>query len=117
MSLLFSFILFHGGHAVVEQPKPEPIVMTMEVTAYTAHCPGCSGVTASGQAPIENVTIACPESMDLGTWIDIESVGRRRCDDRGGAIKKGHIDLFIPRLKDALKFGRRWLDVEVITSG
>ncbi|WP_274519644.1 3D domain-containing protein [Caenibacillus caldisaponilyticus] len=46
--------------------------------------------------------------------MNIEDVGRRRCDDRGGAIHGKRLDLFIPTLQEALEFGRRRLDVEVL---
>jgi 3D (Asp-Asp-Asp) domain-containing protein len=112
VSFLLSLILFHSGQVVTTPPKPEPI--TYIVTAYTAHCEGCSGIAANGDPPIKGVTIACPKSIELGTWLNIEDVGLRRCDDRGGAIKGNRLDLFIPRLDKALDFGVRDLGVEVL---
>jgi len=52
--------------------------------------------------------------MPFGTWLDIEGVGKRRCDDRGGAIKGNRIDIYIPELADALDFGRKRLKVRVV---
>jgi len=113
VSLILSLIIFHGGQTVTP-PNPKPVTETYIVTAYTAHCDGCSGITASGRPPMEGVTVACPKSMKLGTWVDIENVGRRRCDDRGGAIKDKRLDLFIPSYDAAVRFGRRELEVEIL---
>lgn len=110
MALILSLIVISPGHTMLP-PKSQPEPITYEVTAYTAHCPGCSGITASGIKPVENVTIACPPYLDFGTWLRIENVGLRRCDDRGGAIKGKRLDLFIPSLGQALEFGRQQLEV------
>lgn len=92
-----------------------------EVTAYTAGFestgknPGDPeyGVTASGAHVKENHTIACGPEHEFGTEIYIPYFDTTfTCEDRGGAIKEGYIDVYIPSLVDALEFGRR--DLEVI---
>jgi 3D (Asp-Asp-Asp) domain-containing protein len=110
---------------------PEPIVevvaeastwQTFEVTAYTAgpestgKQPGDTGygITASGEHVRENYTVACPPSMAFGTRLEIEGVGERVCTDRGGAIKEGRLDIYIAEIKDALAFGRQWLNVRIM---
>jgi 3D (Asp-Asp-Asp) domain-containing protein len=52
--------------------------------------------------------------MALGTRLEIEGVGVRVCEDRGGAITEGHIDVYMPQLKEARQFGRQRLKVRII---
>jgi 3D (Asp-Asp-Asp) domain-containing protein len=110
---------------VVEAPAPvavEPAWQTFEVTAYTAgeestgKQPGDAGygITASGEHVRENYTIACPPSLPFGQRLEIEGVGERVCTDRGGSIKEGRLDIYIPELKDALTFGRQQLKVRIM---
>jgi 3D (Asp-Asp-Asp) domain-containing protein len=110
---------------VEEAPAPvvaEPLWQTFEVTAYTAgeestgKQPGDDGygITASGEHVRENYTLACPRSMAFGTRLEIKGVGERVCTDRGGAIKGARLDIYIPKLKDALAFGRQWLNVRIM---
>jgi 3D (Asp-Asp-Asp) domain-containing protein len=113
---------------VVLAPEPivevvaEPLWQTFEVTAYTAgeestgKQPGDIGygITASGEHVRENYTIACPPSLPFGQRLEIEGVGERVCTDRGGAIKEGRLDVYIPKLKDALAFGRQTVEVRII---
>lgn len=103
----------------VEVPKYE----VYEVTAYTAGYestgkrPGdpLYGVTASGAYVKENHTIACPKSMAFGTRIYIPYFDNTfTCEDRGGAITTGKIDVYMPSLQDALDFGRRKLEVLIL---
>jgi 3D (Asp-Asp-Asp) domain-containing protein len=96
-----------------------------EVTAYTAGHESTGktpndplyGVTASGKKVQEGVTVACPPSMKFGTKLYIEGVGYRVCEDRGGAIKEGRLDVYMNSLKEALEFGRRKLKVRILKEG
>jgi 3D (Asp-Asp-Asp) domain-containing protein len=93
-----------------------------EVTAYTAGYESTQkskgdigyGITASGTTVKEGKTIACPPSLKFGTKLNIEGVGLRVCEDRGGAIKAEHIDLYVDSVSEALDFGRKKLLVEII---
>ncbi len=93
-----------------------------EVTAYTSGYESTGkrpdhplyGVTASGAYVQENHTIACGPEHEFGTLIyipyfDIEF----ECQDRGGAITEGKLDVYFASLSEALKFGRRQLEVIV----
>jgi 3D (Asp-Asp-Asp) domain-containing protein len=117
----------HKSHEMPVVLAPEPVVevvewQSFEATAYTAgeestgKRPGDVGygITASGEHVRENYTIACPPSMAFGTRLEIEGVGERVCTDRGGSIKEGRLDVYIPKLKDALAFGRQRLKVRII---
>lgn len=93
------------------------------MTAYTngAESTGKSagdpdyGVTASGVRTKTGHTIACPPSMAFGTRLNIEGIGVRTCEDRGGAITEGHIDLYVAGVAEARDFGRQRLKAEIIT--
>jgi 3D (Asp-Asp-Asp) domain-containing protein/Sec-independent protein translocase protein TatA len=54
------------------------------------------GITASGKKVTAGRTIACPPSLPLGTVVDIKGIGKRTCEDRGGAIQGKHIDVYLP---------------------
>jgi 3D (Asp-Asp-Asp) domain-containing protein len=93
-----------------------------EVTAYTAGVESTGkspshpsyGLTASGTKVKEGRTIACPPSYPFGTKMKIDTVGFRVCEDRGGAIKTGHLDLYVESLNEAIEFGRQTLLVEIL---
>lgn len=109
---------------VVKRKKVAPkLAQTYEVTAYTngAESTGKSagepdyGITASGARTKTGHTIACPPSMAFGTRLNIEGIGVRTCEDRGGAITEGHIDLYVAGVSEARDFGRQLLEAEIIT--
>lgn len=86
------------------------------VTAYTVgdRFTPSHGITASGERVRTGVTLSCPRELPLGTVVSIEGVGRRTCTDRGGRITGHHLDLYVPTVKQALKFGKQTLDVTII---
>jgi 3D (Asp-Asp-Asp) domain-containing protein len=100
-----------------------PMRQLMEISAYTAGYESTQkqkgdkgyGVTASGTYVEEGVTIACPPSLEFGTKLNIEGIGLRICEDRGGAIKEGHLDLYMDSLNAAIEFGRKTLMVEILS--
>jgi 3D (Asp-Asp-Asp) domain-containing protein len=101
----------------------EPEYEIYEITAYTAGYESTGktpdhpeyGITASGVKAKENHTIACPKSMEFGTKVYIPYFDHTFvCEDRGGAITEGKLDVYMPGLQDALEFGRRELEVLVL---
>ena len=89
----------------------------INASAYTAAADECGksdGVTASGAKVRENETIACPKSFAFGTKISIEGYGTYICQDRGGAIKGNHIDIYMETKAKAFAFGRRNLVAEIV---
>lgn len=99
---------------------------TYELTAYTAGVESTGktsnhpeyGITASGKKVKENKTIACPKSIDFGTEVYIPYFDNVFvCQDRGSAIKEGHIDIYMPSLVNALEFGRQKLEVKILEEG
>jgi 3D (Asp-Asp-Asp) domain-containing protein len=105
---------------VITPPQTEMLAQTFEVYTITAYC-SCSkccgksdGITYSGQKAVEGVTIAADLNiLPIGTVVEIEGVGRRIVQDKGGSIKGNRIDLFFRDHKTALAFGRqeRWVTV------
>jgi 3D (Asp-Asp-Asp) domain-containing protein len=60
-------------------------------------------------------TIAADTSVfPFGTRIRVPGYGWGTVEDRGGAIKGGHIDLFFNSHEEALQWGRQTVTVEVI---
>ena len=92
--------------------------MTVEATAYTAYCAGCSGITANGtdirSNPNLKVIAVDPKVIPLGSNVWVEGYGYAVAGDTGGAIKGNIIDLFMPNIDDAYKWGRRTVRVKVL---
>lgn len=90
---------------------------TINASAYTAAADECGksdGITASGIEVKEKHTLACPPQYPFGTKVKIEGYGTYTCEDRGGAIKGNHFDIYVKTKKEAFAFGRRNLEAEVI---
>ncbi|WP_025783686.1 G5 and 3D domain-containing protein [Sporosarcina sp. D27] len=93
-------------------------VMYMNATAYTAHCTGCSGITATGinlaANPNLKVIAVDPSVIPLGSKVWVEGYGYAIAGDTGGAIKGNRIDLHVPNDAVAKKFGRRQVKIKVL---
>lgn len=90
---------------------------TINASAYTAAADECGksdGITASGLMVKVNETIACPPAFPFGTKLKIDGMGTYVCEDRGGAIKGNHVDIYMETKTEAFKFGRRNLLAEVV---
>lgn len=89
----------------------------VNASAYTAAADECGksdGITASGLKVTEERTLACPANYPFGTKIAIEGVGIYRCEDRGGAIKGNHFDIYMETKAQAFSFGRQHLTAEIV---
>ena len=71
------------------------------------------GVTASGENAKHGTIAADTSRYPFGTIMYIEGYGYGRVEDRGGAIKKNHIDLFFSSHKKALEWGKKHKKVKV----
>ena len=117
--------------AYIEQSQTETVsrgdartyLGVFEFTAYTANfestgkSPGDRGygITKSGAKVTEYVTISVdPRIIPLGSVVYIEGLGYRTAQDTGSAIKGHIIDLYIPDLQEAKKFGRQKLKVYLV---
>ena len=103
------------------KPAPAPDTgrtMTVEATAYTAYCEGCSGTTVNGTNlranPNLKVIAVDPRVIPLGTKVWVEGYGEAVAADTGGAIKGNKIDVFIPNLTSAYEWGRRTVTIKIL---
>ncbi|WP_406866353.1 LysM peptidoglycan-binding domain-containing protein [Priestia megaterium] len=92
--------------------------MTVEATAYTANCAGCSGTTATGvdlkANPNQKVIAVDPSVIPLGSKVYVEGYGEAVAADTGGAIKGNRIDVFVRSEGDAQQFGRKSVKITVM---
>jgi 3D (Asp-Asp-Asp) domain-containing protein len=89
-------------------------VATFSVSAYTnaGGAPPFEGLMASGLYTREGYA-ACGPSYPFGTVFIIDGRGYI-CQDRGGAITDGHLDLWMADEAAALEWGRQELPVIVL---
>lgn len=87
-----------------------------KVTAYCSCAKCCgktNGITASGTRATANHTVAAPSTFAFGTQMVIN--GKTYVvEDRGGAIQGNRIDVYMNSHAEAIAWGVRYLDVEVI---
>lgn len=93
-------------------------VVTMNVSAYCpcAECCGkwADGVTASGhKIQPGDKFVAADKRYPFGTIMNVPGYGRVPVLDRGGAIKGNKLDVFFHSHKEALRWGRQYLNVTI----
>ena len=98
----------------VSQQVPRKIVANC--SAYTASADECggdsSGITASGKVAVEGRTIAM-DDVPLGTIVRINGK-EYTVEDRFGGGYTNRIDIYFQNKEDALRFGRQYLEVEIL---
>lgn len=113
-SLTLTLALFAA--AAQMQPATAPADGRYLATAYNI-----TGVTASGLYTHRHIVAADPDVLPLGTIIQVTNAGSYSGEyvvgDTGEKIQGRHIDIFIPTLKAALKFGVRHVEVRVLQLG
>lgn len=91
--------------------------LTVNASAYTANCKGCSGITATGLNLKKNPKVKAisvdPKVIPLGTKVHVEGYGEAIAADTGGAIKGKKIDVFYSSKTKALNWGRKTVKVKV----
>ena len=95
-------------------PKGQFSINASAYTAAADECGKSDGITASGLKVKEKETIACPAQFPFGTKLKISGMGTFVCQDRGGAIKGNHIDIYMQTKTQAFSFGRKILLAEVV---
>ncbi|MES9758462.1 LysM peptidoglycan-binding domain-containing protein [Priestia megaterium] len=104
--------------APAQESKSVSKEITVEATAYTAYCAGCSGITATGidlrSNPNRKVIAVDPRVIPLGSRVYVEGYGTAIAADTGGAIKGNKIDVLLPSQKEALKWGRKTVKVQIL---
>ncbi|MBY0124473.1 G5 and 3D domain-containing protein [Bacillus sp. S/N-304-OC-R1] len=87
-------------------------------TAYTAHCGGCSGKTATGinlrANPDVKVIAVDPNIIPLGTKVYVEGYGYAIAADTGSAIKGNKIDVFFATKAEAYRWGRKTVKIRIL---
>ncbi|MCM3664231.1 LysM peptidoglycan-binding domain-containing protein [Mesobacillus subterraneus] len=100
------------------KPAASSNQITVEATAYTASCEGCSGITKTGvnlkTNPDAKVIAVDPSVIPLGSKVYVEGYGYATAEDIGGAIKGNRIDVFIPTQSGALQWGRKSVKVTIL---
>lgn len=89
-------------------------MLVMEATAYTPFDDGQSGLTASGIPARRGIVSVDPRVIPLGTRVYVMGYGPALAADTGGAIKGARIDLCIEDYNDAIRFGRRTVEVYIL---
>lgn len=103
-------------------------VLACHASAYDLSYASCGknpgdrgyGRTASGMTAQRGVIAVDPRVIPLGTRLYIEATdgsadyGYAVAGDTGGAIKGNKVDLFMPSHSEAIKFGRRTVNVYVL---
>jgi 3D (Asp-Asp-Asp) domain-containing protein len=99
----------------------------MKVTAYCP-CDKCCGKYADGKTATNDDAYVCDgvaadfSLLPKRTVLEIPGAGVKEVDDTGGAMRRAgrenppvyHIDLRFPAHEQALAWGVKWLDVEIL---
>lgn len=102
------------AHLWANLPADPFLINASAYTAAADECGKSDGITASGLKVTENRTLACPPQYPFGAKIAIEGYGTYTCEDRGGAIKGNHFDIYMETKAEAFAFGRRNLMAEIV---
>lgn len=91
-------------------------VITMEATAYLPTDGGGDGITATGIRARHGVVAVDPNVIPLGTRVYIPGYGEAIAADTGGDIIGNRIDVVLEDYGSAMQFGRRTVDVYILSS-
>jgi 3D (Asp-Asp-Asp) domain-containing protein len=130
-------LLMAGCATPIRPPKNvPPRIVTLKTTGY-CNCRSCCnwernwlfrpviasgpnkgkrkdvGITANGSVADDGTIAADTSFYPFGTVMYVPGYGYGRVEDRGGAIKGYHIDLWFDDHDDALDWGVRYLKVKV----
>ena len=89
-------------------------VLSMLATAYWADPSWSNGWTALGMRAGQGVVAVDPSVIPLGTHLFIPGYGTAIAGDTGGAIIGDRIDLGMNTGQQAIDFGERWIQVDVL---
>lgn len=107
-----------SNEKTTEESKPEGKTVTVSATAYTADCPGCSGVTSTGidlnANPNAKVIAVDPNVIPLGSEVYVEGYGRAIAGDIGGGINGNEIDVHVGTTNEAYSWGVRTVNVTIL---
>ena len=89
-------------------------VVTMEATAYLPTDGSVEGITATGIKARHGIVAVDPDVIPLGTKVYVPGYGVALAADVGGAIVGNKIDLCVENYDEAMRFGRRPVQVYVL---
>lgn len=96
-----------GSRGSAYRPVKE---LVMRVTAYTH----TGNRTATGTWPATGTIAVDPSVIPLGTPLYVEGYGFGIARDTGGSIKGSRLDVFFETKKNALKWGKRTVQVRIL---
>lgn len=103
------------GSFSLRNAEPSPQAIPFVATAYSL-----KGRTASGEYVRPGIVAADPRVLPLGSVVRVHAgqySGVYHVKDTGGRIRGRRIDIYMPSTRDAIRFGRRTVRVEVIRTG
>lgn len=84
--------------------------LSMVATAYTH----TGNRTATGTWPSRGTVAVDPRTIPLGTPLYVEGYGFAVAEDTGGAIKGNKVDVFLENRKNAVKWGKKTVKVQIL---
>lgn len=99
--------------SVLEKNKKTIKILATGYSSTVDQCDGDPFTTASG-THVHKGTLACPPEYPFGTKVEIDFLGTFVCEDRGGAIKGNHFDIWFETRAQALNWGKRLVSAEII---
>lgn len=103
------------GYAIPAD-HPRPPLGRFKLTAYSGPQGGkAKAITATGTSARAGRTVAVdPTVIPLGSRVYIDGIGERIAEDIGGGVKGRHIDLYVPSVPAAYRFGVQRRTVSVV---
>jgi 3D (Asp-Asp-Asp) domain-containing protein len=99
----------HADHLRIRHKRP----VRMKATAYAQ-----KGTTASGDPTRRGIVAADPHVLPLGTKVKVTGAGpysgTYTVKDTGRKIKGRKVDVFMPSRREAKKFGKKDVKVQVV---
>jgi 3D (Asp-Asp-Asp) domain-containing protein len=97
----------HAHGYAISADHPHPPLGRFKLTAYSGPQGGrARAITATGTSARAGRTVAVdPTVIPLGARIFIEGIGERIAEDIGGGVKGNHIDVYLPSVPEANRFG------------
>jgi 3D (Asp-Asp-Asp) domain-containing protein len=103
-----------------DKNAPELIAAAAAPQTYLATAYNLPGRTASGRPVSKGIIAADPGVLPLGTRVRIEAgaySGEYLVADTGGGVRGRKIDVWVPTMREACRFGRRSIKLTVLAYG
>jgi len=121
--LLVAVSLLLAPWASTADPKHKQPMNRHERGSFTAYAytSNSQAMTAEGKPPVPGLTIAAdPKILPLGSRVRLTGAGpwsgEYRVGDVGGQIKGHKIDIFMRSREEAIRFGKREIEVVLLQS-